>query len=232
MTPIKSVLQKPQAIVLLWMFVKSTISEVVSDLIKKEYIDDKKNQNTTSEKNVAVIRRQKKSRAKRAAASTTESTTTEQTLSRQKRLAPGVIIAAKMLGWSVGMTVAGVGFAVAGAYAADYLVQQRENEPLKRARIDCHSNNAGCFENICFTNCGPRLMSSDWCYTATSIQKGSNNTVFAACTKDSDCDPCWPCASTCQTDSSYNMLLEDIMEKNAANNQKTTDNEIPIEAKP
>lgn len=61
--------------------------------------------------------------------------------------------------------------------------QQLEEATLVRARLNCKKNNFGCFDGYCWSNCGPRLSSGDWCFTfdgdAAKIAKIaiSNSTV-------------------------------------------------------
>lgn len=122
-------------------------------------------------------------------------------LVRQKRVIPAFVApAARIVGWTVGMAVAGAAASVAGAVATDQLAERREKEQLKRLKIDCTKNNAGCFESLCWANCGPRLHSSDWCFTAKTIHKDKNKTEIAKCVYASDCDPCWSCGTTCYMD--------------------------------
>ena len=58
---------------------------------------------------------------------------------------------------TIGMAVAGTLSAVAGAYASEKFAEKRLTE-VKRAQIDCTTNNVGCIENRCYTNCGPRMI--------------------------------------------------------------------------
>lgn len=98
-----------------------------------------------------------------------------------------------------------------GLFLGDYLARRREDDyrnmtspSLNRSRIDCRQNNFGCSDNICWTNCGPRLQSDDFCFTSSPTGKSSHSIIvanvtlnLAMCIKDSDCDPCWSCASSC-----------------------------------
>lgn len=70
----------------------------------------------------------------------------------------------KVVAWSVGMGAVGV----ASSYADTKIKeasQIRIEENRFRLKIDCKKNIFGCIENICWTNCGPRLESADWCFT-------------------------------------------------------------------
>lgn len=98
-----------------------------------------------------------------------------------------------------------------GLFLGDYLARRREDDyrnmtspSLNRSRIDCRQNNFGCSDSICWTNCGPRLQSDDFCFTSSPTGKSSHSIIvanvtlnLAMCIKDSDCEPCWPCASSC-----------------------------------
>lgn len=72
-----------------------------------------------------------------------------------------------------------------------------------RAKIDCAQNQYGCLQNMCVSQCGPRLDKADWCYVgknATAVSGGDKKKKrmeIAECEIATDCDPCWPCARTC-----------------------------------
>lgn len=75
---------------------------------------------------------------------------------------------------------------------------ETEEMRQERAKIDCTSNEYGCLNGMCWTNCGPRLDKGDWCYTTkniTAVPRKSTN-----CFINTDCNPCWSCAGVC-TDS-------------------------------
>lgn len=94
-------------------------------------------------------------------------------------------------------------------------LKNKNIEKRLRARSDCKTFNFGCIENLCWTNCGPRLNSDDWCITTPpedrasveveeSVMSNNNKTIrkskkttFASCFNDADCDPCWKCGGTC-----------------------------------
>lgn len=117
--------------------------------------------------------------------------------SRRFALLPFVIPAVKMIGVAGTIVLAGtatsfIDSAIKEKYAKD------QEERLIRRTIECIQNNFGCLENYCWSNCGPRLASADWCVT-TDGEKVENNTIQAArCIKDSDCDKCWSCATSCR----------------------------------
>lgn len=71
-----------------------------------------------------------------------------------------------------------------------------------KQRMDCSKNNYGCMQNICWTNCGPRNTSADWCFTTNQQSSNSENVTFAHCVKYTDCNPCWQCGASC--------ILEDL----------------------
>lgn len=129
----------------------------------------------------------------------------ERSLSRQKRAGPlltaFIPAASKIAGWTAGMAFAGAVASVAGAVAADALAAKRENERLERSSIDCSKDHVGCIEGNCWSNCGPRVHSSDWCFTTKTYPKQKNEKIqIAQCKTDRDCEVCWPCASTCYMD--------------------------------
>lgn len=95
-----------------------------------------------------------------------------------------------------GMAVAGVATSAADNLIKDKIARDNE-ERLARRTIDCDLNNVGCIENLCWTNCGPRLYSADWCFVTKNVSVPKEKIQFAACERDSDCQPCWPCASAC-----------------------------------
>lgn len=80
--------------------------------------------------------------------------------------------------------------------------------------MNCLKNNFGCFDGgVCWANCGPRVRTSDYCFTTniTSetikvlkdyIEPTENPiavglTEKKACVLQEDCDPCAPCISPC-----------------------------------
>lgn len=70
--------------------------------------------------------------------------------------------------------------------------QIQQQEPQNRATIDCKSNEYGCFQKMCWTNCGPRLDKGDWCYATKNKTR-----QITSCSTATDCDPCWSCAGDC-----------------------------------
>lgn len=139
-----------------------------------------------------------------------------------------------MVGLSIGKWVAGVvGLAIAmtgagvSAVVVDHHLREeseiareiRQEKKIKRRKLGCKENNFGCIENVCWSNCGPRIKSGDWCLTTkdetaygnstltsnttqpTITYKNNGTAPTATCVQDSDCDPCWRCAGGC--------LLED-----------------------
>lgn len=125
----------------------------------------------------------------------------EQNLSnnRSRRFAyiPILIQIAKMGGVAGTVIVAGTATSFIDSAIKEKYAKDAEERLIRRS-IDCSQNNFGCIENLCWTNCGPRLSSADWCIT-TDGTKGINNTVqVAKCEKDGDCNKCWPCATSCK----------------------------------
>lgn len=70
-------------------------------------------------------------------------------------------------------------------------------QPLRR---NCTKNSAGCKDDKCWTNCGPRLSSDDWCFTTKNQTTKRDSIEYVTCKNDTDCDKCWPCANSCVTD--------------------------------
>lgn len=98
---------------------------------------------------------------------------------------------------------------------------------VERAQLYCKSNNYGCAEKLCWASCGPRMRSSDWCFTGPSsnfsgkilFTKMVNNDTktetsfsFVLCEKDADCDPCWGCAGSCMLGSDAVMQPDGTIE--------------------
>ncbi|XP_031629202.1 putative GPI-anchored protein pfl2 [Contarinia nasturtii] len=107
----------------------------------------------------------------------------------------------RISGYAVGMTAAGVVTSVADAAIHNAMT---DNEKLVRRKPDCRESNYGCAQNLCWTNCGPRLDFGDWCYTKNNITK-SLAVKFVECKDDDDCDPCWKCAGSCTFDDGNNL---------------------------
>lgn len=129
-------------------------------------------------------------------------------LRKKRALAAIVPVAGKIVGWTIGMTVAGAAASATGAYVSDALAQKREQEYLERLPIDCKKNNVGCFEGVCWSNCGPRMRSSDWCFTTEAFPANLNDTQIAKCKIARDCNPCWECATSCYMDDINNDVVK------------------------
>lgn len=136
-------------------------------------------------------------------------------LSRTSRQIPLFV---RRMGKVGGWGAAWIGVSAASSIIDTYIKNQNEEKILAmvRAKFNCETNNYGCMENVCYTNCGPRISSSDWCITTnpnetlaakidtdgTIIEKIEKNTTIlknppATCETMKDCDPCWSCAGTC-----------------------------------
>lgn len=112
---------------------------------------------------------------------------------RAIHLAAMVPTAGKIIGWGVGMTAVGL----ATSYA-DTKMKEAMLYKSSRITINCSRNNFGCIENVCWSNCGPRLTSADWCFTSNgNVNDTSPYKKVATCKEDADCDPCWQCVSSC-----------------------------------
>lgn len=108
---------------------------------------------------------------------------------------------------------AGLIAAIASVYYAHRLSIQREEyfralppPPFQRSRVNCSDMDYGCLDNVCWTSCGPRLSHRDYCFTYSpdmnrtsshSIKVNNQTVHLTFCNTDSDCNSCWPCATTC-----------------------------------
>lgn len=116
-------------------------------------------------------------------------------LSRKPRAAGAMFATVgKMFGWTAAMTIAGV--ATSAIDTAINKPREEKKKPEKsfgRKKFNCQQNNFGCLKDKCWTNCGPRIYSADWCNT----KKNVTSKELVTCEEDTDCSPCWPCASSC-----------------------------------
>lgn len=70
----------------------------------------------------------------------------------------------------------------------------------------CKRFNYGCHNELCWSNCGIRTDSSDWCFTKSSTVNSTQLTPFGmienvkTCNSNEDCSACAGCASECFTD--------------------------------
>lgn len=93
----------------------------------------------------------------------------------------------------------------------------------KNIQIDCKFNNAGCLNNVCWSNCGSRFDKLDWCFTGeTSIVNNTRTVQLNPCKHDSDCKPCFSCASECFREEDFNENNND--KGNVTNINNNTDN--------
>lgn len=104
----------------------------------------------------------------------------------------------KLLGWTTVLTTAGAIGSSTGVWVDHYLsrqdylfMQEREKEQ------ECKSFNSGCHDGRCWSNCGVRVNSADWCFTANWIGEVKNANL---CKYDIDCDSCNACVSECFKD--------------------------------
>lgn len=96
------------------------------------------------------------------------------------------LVAANAAGTAIDMSMRG---------QQDMGIIQNLNEPQNRAKIDCKTNEYGCMQGMCWTNCGPRLDAGDWCFTTKNETVSVRNIM--RCSNRDDCDPCWSCAGDC-----------------------------------
>lgn len=136
-------------------------------------------------------------------------------LEREKRnLAAVGGFMAEVAGLAVALTIATVsGVALDNYMKEKYRASREEANMIKKIRrsMNCSENNYGCIESVCWSNCGPRLYSADWCVvkppkSEVNIAPDGNDTVISIktvhsvdfrCVTKNDCNPCWACASTC-----------------------------------
>lgn len=113
----------------------------------------------------------------------------------KKRAVPAFIpTVGNMIGWAAVMTAAGA----ATSYIDHKIRESSENEKeerLARKIIDYERNNFGCIADLCWTNCGPRLGTGDWCFITKNITV--KPIKFLECKVDTDCNPCLPCGMSC-----------------------------------
>lgn len=89
--------------------------------------------------------------------------------------------------------------ASAGGKYAELMVNhewnKHHNHPVER---DCEKDRYGCVNSMCWTSCGPRLTSQDFCLITYNVPKNKSEPVqFIKCDNDKDCTNCLPCGSSC-----------------------------------
>lgn len=94
------------------------------------------------------------------------------------------------------------GIYVVGSAGSKYIErkmdQSFDQEDNERANWNCHKNNFGCMRGRCWTNCGPRVKTADYCYTTYKIPQNTTEKVkLIKCNYDSQCANCLPCGTTC-----------------------------------
>lgn len=52
----------------------------------------------------------------------------------------------------------------------------------------------GCYNGYCWAYCGSKNRPRDWCYTTKGVRHDKG---YITCSKESDCDGCWNCATSC-----------------------------------
>lgn len=119
------------------------------------------------------------------------------TIIRKTRAVPIIPVLSKigkMVGWGITMIGAGVTTSYANIKKREAQAAKAE-ERLARKTINCEKNNVGCIQGVCWSNCGPRLSSVDWCFVTKDDKVKPIEMV--KCENDSDCKTCWPCATAC-----------------------------------
>lgn len=117
--------------------------------------------------------------------------------------------AGKFGGWGAAM----LAISAASSIIDTYIKSANEEKlmELVRKKFDCKKNNYGCIQNVCWSNCGPRIGSADWCITTKDNKTATietseieeNNALTlkfnpVECEKDVECDPCWVCGASCK----------------------------------
>lgn len=90
----------------------------------------------------------------------------KKSLAQRNKRAVGLIFGVIARYLLLGSVMAG---AAVGASVVDRAISENsiitDHSRVARPSIDCAKSNFGCANNICWSNCGPRLMSGDWCLT-------------------------------------------------------------------
>lgn len=110
----------------------------------------------------------------------------------------------KFLGWTVALTTAGT-IGSSSAVWLDHYMSRNDYIFMKQQELSCHSFNYGCHEglHLCWSNCGPRKNSADWCFTKNASTNSSQSTPYGVvhkgklCNYNRDCNSCDLCASEC-----------------------------------
>lgn len=115
-------------------------------------------------------------------------------------------------------------------------IDAHELENAERRPLDCNKNHFGCLNGNCWTNCGPRLTSSDYCFTAKGTVEATtkynieyidskiysensgvlyvsetnsslyNFIPYAKCITNNQCNKCYECASACFSENPANVI--------------------------
>lgn len=139
----------------------------------------------------------------------------EGVMKREKRAVGAVIgpilpIIGKFFGWGVAMSAAAAVGSATSVLIQDALNKKNaaeSEEKLRRRAVDCTLNHVGCVEGFCYSNCGPRIRSADWCFTTKQLPANKSEEIKPElCKYDFECESCWPCASTCMMDGGLETL--------------------------
>lgn len=109
-------------------------------------------------------------------------------------------------------------------------MDKSDAKPPVRESMDCSTNNYGCWQGNCWTNCGPRLQTSDYCVaTNGTVQQTAQMNIekinldihnahyglvipsarnisqihfipYAKCVTKLECSPCFECAGVCMSE--------------------------------
>lgn len=89
--------------------------------------------------------------------------------------------------------------ASAGGIYSKLLVRDAWNKANNRPpQRNCENDGYGCLNGFCWTNCGPRLSSQDFCLITYNVPKNKSEEVVPInYSNNSDCTNCLPCGSAC-----------------------------------
>lgn len=136
--------------------------------------------------------------------------------------------------WTVIILATGFTVNTVNEVVKDYYIEKREEKFMRRRKIDCKSNNAGCIDNRCWANCGPRSSSDDWCFTSsqnrTELDVKYNRIYMTSCDRDEECDPCWPCSLTCIAEEQFPINIGSINNKTNVNSKIVSNNNSSIKS--
>lgn len=116
-----------------------------------------------------------------------------------------VVEGVKIIAYGLSTLFGGIG---ASEYYIQRIQQQQQRSATENTKFECEVQKFGCFEGYCWSHCGPRPKSDDWCFvtsnnnnnnnfTMASISNGTLFIPYLKCVTPSECDPCLQCAGVC-----------------------------------